>query len=209
MDNQQRERRERYEKSRAEGLKLFAAIDARRRAEAQAADSSAAPLDDDEIIRREINTVDDPVARWKADADAAQAARELETRRRTRAVEAKRHEQRQHSDVVTTLRSDVDQVSANLVDGLRAVGVMGEAAAKQFDDMGHAIALLNERLALSEAKAQTAEVTVRELRTELRNALVEMSVQKSRLADLNLEIKQALFDKRVAEAAPMLHSNVN
>jgi hypothetical protein len=211
MTNQE-ELRERYRQSRAKSLALFAAIDARRRAESRAAEDTAhlRSHDDDRILRRdvEIDAIED-LEKWRRDADAAQAAREFETRRRAH-VEAKAmHERQQRSDAIASLQRDVDQVGANLTVVTRATGEMGEAIRGQFDDMAHAITLLNERLIAAESKAQLAEVRVREVQDELRRTVVELSVQKSKVADLDLALKQAIFDRKVAEAAPMLHSNVN
>jgi hypothetical protein len=211
MTNQE-ELRERYRQSRAKSLALFAAIDARRRAESRAAEDTAhlRSHDDDRILRRdvEIDAIDD-LEKWKADADVSKAARDHETRRRIRVVEAKMHEQRQRSDVIVTLQRDVAQHGADLVDALKAINTMASAAAKALDELGVEVAGLRERAVVAEAKAQAADVRMRDMQTELRNTAVELAAQKSRIADLDLALKQAIFDRKVAETAPMLRSNVN
>jgi chromosome segregation ATPase len=175
------ERRERWRRTKAEGLAQIARVDAllsKPRREAP----------DDGIHRREIVTgprdrvddvdhVEDAVARWKADADAVSEARERETRRRARVVTEAERDRRQHSDAVTGLQRDVAQHGADLVDALKAVNAMGSAIAQQFDAMCVEIAALRERLALMEAKAKETEATYERLRTDLQNATTELAVQ--------------------------------
>jgi hypothetical protein len=201
------ERLERWRQSKAEGLALFAQIDARR------AEPRRRPADDDGIHRRDMTTHrekrtdDDDVdalADWRRDGEAREAARRRENRARAR-IEAKAmHEAREHSDAVTTLQVDVAQVSNNLATITSAVTAVAEEAAKAFHDQANALAVLAERLTVAETKAELAETRAKEARTELNQVLVAQSILKSELADTRLELKQAIYDRRVAETAPML-----
>jgi hypothetical protein len=204
----------RWHESVAKGRATIARVDATLAAarESRTADLCTAHKsrrhDDDQIIRRDIETDIDPLEQWRRDSDAVTAARERETRARRRIESKMVHEARQHSDAVTTLQSDVAQVSADLLDSVRAVGQMGEATSRQFDDQASAIAILSERLAVAESRAELAETRVREVHDELRRTATELAVVKSKTADLDLALKQAIFDKRVADTAPALR-NVN
>jgi hypothetical protein len=201
MTNQpnQQELRERYRQSRAKSLALFAAIDARRRAESRAADLDTAPQsripDDDQILRRDIETDIDPLEQWRRDSDAVTAARERETRARRRAEAKMTHEARQRSDVIATLRADVDQVGANLVDATHAVGVMGEAIAGRCDDMAAAIQSLRERLIASETRCEQFEKQDRERQTASATREREMAITlanlRSEICDLRVELRSA------------------
>jgi len=60
--------------------------------------------------------------------------------------------------------------------------------------------------AVAESRAQQAEVRQRELQSELSRTLTALAVLKADVADLRLELKQAILDKRVADTAPMLRN---
>jgi hypothetical protein len=205
MTNQpnQQELRERYRQSRAKSLALFAAIDARRRAESQHTDLDTAHKSrshDDDQLRRDVetDTIDD-LAQWKADSDARQAAREHETRARARLEAEITHAHRQRSDAITGLRRDVAQHGADLVDAMKAVNTMARATAEQFDQMGAEITVLRERLSVAEAKTAQAESRQRELQADVHRAMTAAAVAKSELADVRVELRAAIFDRRIGD----------
>jgi hypothetical protein len=166
--------------------------------------------DPDPVLRREVLTEHvDALEQWKRDGEAFDAARRREDRNRARITAKAMHDARQHSDAVTALQADVEHVSAGLLDVAQGTTAMGEAIAGKFDEMVVELAHLRERQAVMDSRLVQAEQRARDAQAELNKILVAQAVLKSELADLKLEIKQAIYDRRVAEAAPMLGGGVN
>jgi hypothetical protein len=199
-------KQERWKESVRKGRETIARVDAmlaERRAERPApppeqVHRSEAAADD--IVR---DVVPDRIEVWKRDADAATAARQREDRRRRRIEAETAHEQRQHSDAVSELQRDTAQHAANLIEVLKGVNALGEGIAERIDQMTAEIGSLRERLALAESKVQRVETDQHDLHAELNRAVVAQAVLKSELAEVRLELKEAVFNRRVAESVPL------
>jgi hypothetical protein len=142
----------------------------------------------------------DSLARIKAEEDR---------RRRAEPEIIYKQREEQPTPPPPSLAPDAD-VDDKLLTVVRGVNAMGEAANQQFDDMSRAIVDLQDQVMIANTKYGATEQLVRELRGEITRVVSANAVLRSELADLKLELKQAIFDKRVAETAPTLprsHAN--
>jgi hypothetical protein len=127
--------------------------------------------------------------------------------RRARAEEIIRKQRQQQQQPPQQSSNDVVTMD-HLVEALRGVNMMGEACNAQFDMMSDTILKLRDMLMISETKYAEAEQRARAMQAELSRTVTAQAVLKSDLADLKVELRQAICDRRIVEAPSSLR-NVN
>jgi hypothetical protein len=85
---------------------------------------------------------------------------------------------------------------------LRGVNQMGDEISQTFNDMSRTIMGLQDQLMIANTKYAQTEQLVRELRGEITRSVSANAVLRSELADLRVELRQAVVDRRVVDTTP-------